>query len=131
VSRKRRNKRKSWGRTRRSSCLNSKFFFLFGFLPLKYIFLLFYFNGCWYLVILATFPTKSCTKICVQNCKIMFISLNIYRMWYCCKFILILQESGEIEEEYGIQKYIHGPCTISHGPHNLNSTAYTTTDATV
>ena len=51
-------------------------------------------------------------------------------MWYCCKFVLILQESGEIEEEYGIEKFLHGPCTISRGPYNLDSTADTTADST-
>ena len=52
-------------------------------------------------------------------------------MWYCCEFISILQELGEIEEESGIKKSIHSPCNISHGPNNLHSITYTTTDATV
>ena len=71
------------------------------------------------------------TKTCAINCQIGCISWNICRMWYCCKFILILQELGEIEEESGIKKSPHGPCNISPGPNNLHSIAYTTTDATV
>ena len=71
------------------------------------------------------------TKTYVINCQIGCISWNICRMWYCCKFIFILQELCEIEKEYGIKKSLHGPCTISHGPNNFHSIAYTTTDATV
>ena len=52
-------------------------------------------------------------------------------MWYCCKFILILQELGEIEKESGVKESLHGPCCTLHGPNNFHSIAYTTTDATV
>ena len=63
-------------------------------------------------------PTWICTKTGVQNCKTMIITLNIYRIWYCCAFVLTLQKTGETEEESGIRRSIHGPCTFLCGPYN-------------
>ena len=59
------------------------------------------------------------TKTCAINGQNGCISWNICRMWYCCEFISILQELGGIEEESGIKKHPHDPCSTSHGPYKL------------
>ena len=49
----------------------------------------------WCLVIWPINPTNFHTKIYVLNHQVVSISLNIYRMWYCCVFILILQKTAK------------------------------------